>query len=1246
MTARNSASFDRTTWAIALVALISPTTFGQIATLDKGHQLLVNSGLQIWGLNTDSQQYTFNYSNFTGVNMNAVMWSFNQSNPGVLSAGQKWGKWVDHLGNPATALNATELAHYADLVAIQVGDEQQSDLENPNGATKAWFTAARNANLYTDKLLYVNSTYVNDVNAYINFVATANPDALSWDAYPFGTTGVYPYNWLGKAQIFRRVALGSAIGATGTAARPYGLYLQTYQGGDGARDPGDLEMRWQQFTAWTLGYTFVDAFTAGGGNTSLFNSGNGNSPTQPRYDQFKETARQSLNLGPALTKLLSHGYGPSFIAGKDPSGATNALPIDWLQFNRSNAPINQQYLTSVSAANLGTKNNGNPGDVYVGYFNPLHASYGDPAGTAYFMVTNALGAYLQDPSLLATDCIQQITMNFDFGVTGINSLQRLNRNSGLVEIINTSYSDGGNTVFTSQGNGKYQLQLKLEGGTGDLFKYNDGTAFVGVQSGVPVAYWDSDANAANNDVATGAGLGGNGTWDVGAKWYNTTSNSAFVAGSNVVFAGTAGTVTFTTPQTAISLHFKTTGYLVSGSSLTLAAPTIATDSGVVATINAPISGSNGLIKNGPGTLNLQSAHNYTGNTTINEGVLGIANASLGSMPGAPTPNIQLNNAATLRFNANGIALAANRQVVLGVGGGKFDTNGNDAAIAGNISGSTLTKLGAGKLTLSGANAHAATVISGGTVVASSDANLGAAPASFAPGNITLDGGTLQFAANFDIHNNRGITINAGGGSIDTQGFSNPSGYNAFHGGFQGPGDLTKLGSGTFFAAATGGGSNVSWKGKLIIKEGTWKIVATDGLPYNAPVADGLQAAQVTLDGGTWQLGASVNATSGRRGVTIVAGGGTVDTQGFNLTWAGPWAGSVSTAVLNKIGSGTMRLNSGSVAGTYSGVLNVNAGTLQLDGGTAMGDLAAINLANSAGVGLTISSSAETIGSLAGGGGSGGNVSLSAGLVVGGNNRSTTFGGNIIGSGGLTKTGLGEFTLAGTNTYAGGTTVNGGALVVNGSLTGSAVVQNGATLAGTGTIGGTTTVFTGGHLSPGQSAGTISMNGLAMQSGSFLHADIGPTSDQVIVTTNLAINGTLDVQLATGFAPNVGETFTLMTAAAVNGTFATKLLPTFSYRTFDVIYNPQSVVLKVVPMLPGDYNTNGKVDSADYVVWRDGLGTIYTQADYAVWRAHFGETAGPSASLSSVPEPAGWVILVAALCSLLLNFGRVSGCART
>ena len=63
-----------------------------------------------------------------------------------------------------------------------------------------------------------------------------------------------------------------------------------------------------------------------------------------------------------------------------------------------------------------------------------------------------------------------------------------------------------------------------------------------------------------------------------------------------------------------------------------------------------------------------------------------------------------------------------------------------------------------------------------------------------------------------------------------------------------------------------------------------------------------------------------------------------------------------------------------------------------------------------------------------------------------------------------------------------------------------------------------------------------------------------------------------------------------------------------------------------PTLPGDYNSDGRVDAADYVVWRKGLNTTYTAAGYDVWKTNFGVTAANAAPSTvidasvSVPEP--------------------------
>jgi hypothetical protein len=61
-------------------------------------------------------------------------------------------------------------------------------------------------------------------------------------------------------------------------------------------------------------------------------------------------------------------------------------------------------------------------------------------------------------------------------------------------------------------------------------------------------------------------------------------------------------------------------------------------------------------------------------------------------------------------------------------------------------------------------------------------------------------------------------------------------------------------------------------------------------------------------------------------------------------------------------------------------------------------------------------------------------------------------------------------------------------------------------------------------------------------------------------------------------------------------------------------------------LPGDFNHDGTVDAADYVVWRKSAGSA---AEFAQWRGNFGATGGGGASVAgdtesapaSVPEPA-------------------------
>ena len=71
-------------------------------------------------------------------------------------------------------------------------------------------------------------------------------------------------------------------------------------------------------------------------------------------------------------------------------------------------------------------------------------------------------------------------------------------------------------------------------------------------------------------------------------------------------------------------------------------------------------------------------------------------------------------------------------------------------------------------------------------------------------------------------------------------------------------------------------------------------------------------------------------------------------------------------------------------------------------------------------------------------------------------------------------------------------------------------------------------------------------------------------------------------------------------------------------------------------VPGDYNSNGTVDTADYVVWRNGDSPDDSPAGYDLWKANFGKPpgAGSGAALGAVPEPAATCLAIVGI--LLMN----------
>jgi hypothetical protein len=82
-------------------------------------------------------------------------------------------------------------------------------------------------------------------------------------------------------------------------------------------------------------------------------------------------------------------------------------------------------------------------------------------------------------------------------------------------------------------------------------------------------------------------------------------------------------------------------------------------------------------------------------------------------------------------------------------------------------------------------------------------------------------------------------------------------------------------------------------------------------------------------------------------------------------------------------------------------------------------------------------------------------------------------------------------------------------------------------------------------------------------------------------------------------------------------------------------------LVTAPGLDGDYNDDGQVDAADYVVWRKTSGTA---EGYNTWRSNFGRSSGAGAAVggvAAVPEPAGVMLVLLGVVAILL--GRCNRC---
>ncbi|MEW6647451.1 MAG: autotransporter domain-containing protein [Pseudomonadota bacterium] len=505
---------------------------------------------------------------------------------------------------------------------------------------------------------------------------------------------------------------------------------------------------------------------------------------------------------------------------------------------------------------------------------------------------------------------------------------------------------------------------------------------------------------------------------------------------------------------------------------------------------------------GPGTL------------TVSDGAAVNVAAGTGTVTLAES---HLSSSGTLNIGDGGAAGILNAASVTGGSGTAtlnfnhtsnpyyFTNDGTSGGTAINITGSTaVNHNGSGTTFLTGTNTY-----TGGTTVNAGTLSLAGGSAIADTGAVVVNGGgTLDLAASETIGSLAGagnVTLNT---NTLTTGGNNAS--TTYSGAMTGSGMLTKTGTGTF--TLTG---NSEFTAPTFVKGGTLDI-SSGGTLRNlfgriGDAADEVGTVVVDGIGSVWTNTDALVVGHNGTGTLNIADGGTVNAGSAPLSLA-----AAASA------SGTLNIGTG----VGAGVLNATA----VNGGLGA---ATLNFNHTDGAYYFT------------------NDGTSGGTAI-----------NITGSTAVNQIGSGTTYLTGTNTYSGATTISGGTLAVNGSLTNSAVtVNSGGTLGGSGSIGGAVTVNSGGTLAPGNSPGLLTVGSLTLGAGSTTTMEIDGTTrgtqyDAIDVTGTATLGGTLN--LVFGYTPTVGDSYTLIDAAAINGDFST------------IATSGLGAALKMVPTITSDY----------------------------------------------------------------------------
>ena len=237
----------------------------------------------------------------------------------------------------------------------------------------------------------------------------------------------------------------------------------------------------------------------------------------------------------------------------------------------------------------------------------------------------------------------------------------------------------------------------------------------------------------------------------------------------------------------------------------------------------------------------------------------------------------------------------------------------------------------------------------------------------------------------------------------------------------GTGSLTKASGGTLVLSATN-----SYTGDTVINGGVIEFT-TGSIP----------SLNVAISGGTLRYATGNTEDISAKFVTLGTDGGSIDTNGNNVTLANSFGAGVGG--LTKAGAGTLTLGG---FNSYQGATTIQAGTLSVSADTALGDASTNARIVLDGGRLLASAGFTTTRAVA--------VSSASTIEVAGETDILQIDGVVSGAGGLTKAGSGTLQLNGDNSgvvapFSGGLTLAGGTVTLGGGQ------ANGFRAIGTGPI---------------------------------------------------------------------------------------------------------------------------------------------------------------------------------------------------